>query len=256
MYYSYIVLLAIAKTAWVSSTPSLTGDIESTLIHLRQIAGLFQHVHTAGNSQWTKTLRTDKQKINNCRTQWDWDPVFLLAVATASGLCLDESFFMGLHQAGVKLSDHQQKPFAFPYPLQHLIFLFSTRFWVHKAVSALWAKTQSYSPFCWDIPWQRYHEQSAAMPGCASLPSAPNTSTNLMQGSFPSSQYRACSLRGKNCLGKKDKMVYLERVYHSNSVLIPLSKLFLHYTSHEVSYYILLSLLCRCWLSQPNDSPI
>lgn len=135
MYYSYIVLLAIAKTAWVSSTPSLTGDIESTLIHLRQIAGLFQHVHTAGNSQWTKTLRTDKQKINNCRTRWDWDPVFLLAVATASGLCLDESFFMGLHQAGVKLSDHQQKPFAFLIPVSTWYSCFpqdfeSTRLWV------------------------------------------------------------------------------------------------------------------------------
>lgn len=255
MYYSYIVLLAIAKTAWVSSTPSLTGDIESTLIQLRQIAGLFQHVHTAGNSQWTKTLRTDKQKINNCRTQWDWDPVFLLAVATASGLCLDESFFMGLHQAGVKLSYHQQKPFAFPYPVQHLIFLFSTRFWVHKAVSALWAKTELF-PILLGHPMTEVPRAICSHAWVCFPALCTKHLHQLNARHFSSSQYRACSLRGKNCLGKKDKMVYLERVYHSNSVLIPLSKLFLHYTSHEVSYYILLSLLCQCWLWQPNDSPI
>lgn len=68
---------------------------KSTLIHLSQMNRPVQAVHTADNPQWTKTLHIDKQKNSNYHTRWDQNPVFLLAVASASGLCLLWKFLRG-----------------------------------------------------------------------------------------------------------------------------------------------------------------
>lgn len=67
---------------------------------------------------------------------------------------------------------------------------------------------------------KKSHHSCTRRYGYVFLTSAPNTSANSMEGSFPCSQSCTCSLRGKRLQGQKDKMFSLRRAYHSNSVLI------------------------------------